>query len=786
MSWVHSTAGWLKFRPVATSDRETLHRWFIDPRSRFWGALDASPDDVAAEISRLAAAPHESGYMIERAGSSLAFVELYDPAHVLLDHLAEQLPVCSGDIGMHLLCAPPAGAATEPGLTSALMAATVAWIFSAPFEHRRILVEPDIRNSKILAKNSLAGFRTVPGFAETALADKTACIQAVEPADFFASPLAARARVPHLNLPSPATHLTGDAARHAERQLVAKALREMIHERALTAHPTGDPGHYSVAVGETKIHFTATAHELEHYNIAPDSVRDESGVPVRLIPLFARLAPQLDIPASFVHTYLEELSSTLAGRARAETLSRPSVTELSDAAASLSPAEYMQYVESAMIEGHPGFIANAGRSGMSEAEAAAYVPESGRSTALVWVAVRKEAAHVASTSSLHVEEIVRKYLGVLAERGFDSERYVALPVHPWQWENKVTTVFADLILSGDIVYLGEGEDLMHPQQSLRTFFNLTRPELPYVKTAVAVRNMGFTRGLSPKYMAVTPAINEWVGSLLDADPDFTHHNVRLLKEIASVGVTGDVYHLSVNSGVADDGPHQKMLAALWRESPIPLLGEGNVAVTLAAVLHSDRAGRPLAAEWIARSGLTPADWLGKLLDVYLRPAIRALAEYDIAFMLHSENVILELDGFVPVGSFFKDIGEEVAVLDPSREVPDFIARIKGDATTNGELRVQPIHTDILDGVLRHLSALLSCAGTLSDEEFWACVRGCVDKYWADYPDSGSNLPLLSPDFMNSCLNRLQWRNPETMVDLSDQNSSLLYAGRMQNPISRQH
>lgn len=784
MSWVHTTAGWLRFRSAATRDSNTVHSWVTDPHSKFWGALDVSSGNVAAEIARLAASPHEAAYIVERDNVPLAFVEIYDPARVLLDHLSEQIPLRPGDIGMHLLSAPPQGDDREPGLTSALMAAVVAWLFATPIDPTgsgvtRIIVEPDVRNEKILAKNALAGFRTVTGFAETALTGKTARIQMVEAARFYASPLGARARVPHLRVPSRCEHLTSAPAQRAERHLVAKALREMIHERALTPRATEAPGTYSVvAAGET-IFFEARLHPLEHYSINPDSIRYASGEPVALIPLFARLAPQLDIPPTFVHTYLEELSSTLAGRARAEALIRPTVTQLCDAAESLTPAEYLQYVESSMVEGHPGFIANAGRAGMSESEATAYVPEMCRSTALVWVAVRREAACVASLSSVRVDEIMHAYLG---ECGLDPNKYVALPLHPWQWENKVTTVFADAILSGDLVYLGEGMDLMHPQQSLRTFFNMTRPELPYIKTAVAVRNMGFTRGLSPKYMLDTPAINEWLGSLLDDDPDLTRHNVRLLKEIASIGVTADVYHKSAAAGVADDGPHQKMLAALWRDSPIPLLGEGNVAVTLAAVLHTDPAGHSLAAEWIARSGLSPSDWLTRLLDVYLRPAIRALAEYDVAFMLHSENVILELDNFVPVGSFFKDIGEEIAVVNPARDVPESIARIKA-VTTTDELRAQPILTDIFDGVLRHLCALLSDARTVTNKEFWACVRDCVQRYWADYPNSGRNLPLLSPDFMHSCLNRLQWRNPETMVDLGDQNSSLLYAGRIDNPVA---
>ena len=787
MTFVHTTAGMIRFRSVAATDAPTLHAWVTDPRSRFWGELNSTPQDVTEEIARVSASPHEHAFILERDGVPLAMTEVYDPAHVLLSHLASAIPLRRGDVGMHLLCAPPHGARREHGLTTALMAAVVAWLFdapSAPFPGtvERILVEPDTRNEKILAKNALAGFRTIPGFDNTNLGDKKARLQAVERSAFLASPLAARARLAHLTPPSPAAHLCGDSGQRAQSHLVAKALRELIHERILHVEPASTPGEFRTRVGGRRVIFRATEHPLEHYSIDPASVRDDEGGTVALIPLIADAASELGIPASFVHTYLEELSATLAGRARTEAFARPSVTELSDAAATLSAAEYLQYIESSMVEGHPGFIANSGRAGMSEAEARAFVPEMGRSTALVWVAVRRKAAHVASLSTVDAEQIIGEHIRLPPE--LPAADYVALPLHPWQWENKATTVFADALLRGDMIYLGEGADLMHPQQSLRTFFNMTRPELPYVKTAVAVRNMGFTRGLSPKYMSDTPAINEWLGAMLDDDPDLRHHNVRLLKEVASIGFTGDTYHRTAANGSATDGPHQKMIAALWRESPLPRLGAGNRAVTLAAVLHTDPDGRSLAAEWIARSGLSAEQWVSKLCDVYLRPAIRALAEYDIVFMPHSENVILELDNFAPAGSFFKDFGEEVAVVNAAREIPAQIARIQADdGTMTDEQRAQSIHTDIIDGVLRHLGALLSDAGVLGDDAFWGCVRSCIERYWADHPHSGRTLPLLAADFMHSCLNRLQLRNPETMVNLGDQNSSLLYAGRISNPLA---
>ena len=65
--------------------------------------------------------------------------------------------------------------------------------------------------------------------------------------------------------------------------------------------------------------------------------------------------------------------------------------------------------------------------------------------------------------------------------------------------------------------LGDGADSYQAQQSIRTFFNRSRPEKHYVKTAMSVLNMGFMRGLSAAYMEATPAINDWLADLIDGD-----------------------------------------------------------------------------------------------------------------------------------------------------------------------------------------------------------------------------------------------------------------------------
>ena len=73
-----------------------------------------------------------------------------------------------------------------------------------------------------------------------------------------------------------------------------------------------------------------------------------------------------------------------------------------------------------------------------------------------------------------------------------------MPVHPWQWENKLAVTFAAEIAQQHIIHLGTGADNYQAQQSIRTFFNRSTPDRCYVKTALSVLNMGFMRGLSPR------------------------------------------------------------------------------------------------------------------------------------------------------------------------------------------------------------------------------------------------------------------------------------------------
>ncbi|MCP2636002.1 IucA/IucC family siderophore biosynthesis protein [Microbacterium sp. HD4P20] len=577
---------------------------------------------------------------------------------------------------------------------------------------------------------------------------------------------------------APAAHLAPNHLERAERHLVAKAIAEFSHERMLSPEPFGDG--WRLVQADAEYRFDAVRTSLEHWIVDEASLcRFVEGEPAELDAqaFIIEMRPLLGLSNALLPIYLEEIASTLAAAMFKLEQGGPSAEELTDAS--------FQAIESAMTEGHPGFVANNGRIGFGVSDHAAYSPEAGRLFRLVWVAARRSASHLALGAGLDEASLLTgelstaewdRFRGRLEALGEDPADYHLLPVHPWQWENRVTITFAPDLARRDLVLIGESEDEYRAQQSVRTMFNATHPERHYVKTALAVQNMGFLRGLSPAYMRVTPAINDWVADLVAGDATLRASGFRMLRERASIGYTGDAYHRA-----PAPSSHRKMLAALWRESPVPLIARGERLATLASLLHRDQAGASVATALIRASGIPADEWVRACLEVYLRPLVHALLAHDLAFMPHGENLILTLRDHVPAGAFMKDIGEEVAVL-ADRTLPVDVRRIM--ALVDDEEKALAIFTDVFDGVLRHLAGILHVDGTLPEHRFWQLAAEIVDEHAAQHPDLDSRVDLRADSFAHSCLNRLQLRNTLQMVDLADQSASLMYAGRLDNPIAR--
>ncbi|MFE9628550.1 IucA/IucC family protein [Streptomyces sp. NPDC006527] len=588
-----------------------------------------------------------------------------------------------------------------------------------------------------------------------------------------------------MSLADAVAHLSPERWEKANRLLVRKALAEFAHERLITPDETGDGGY--VVRGDdglTSYRFTAVRRALDHWEVDADSItrtRDGAELPIAALDFFIELKNTLGLSDEILPVYLEEISSTLSGTCYK--LTKPQVTS-----AELAKAGF-QAIETGMTEGHPCFVANNGRLGFGVHEYLSYAPETASPVRLVWLAAHRSRAAFTAGVGIEYESFVRqelgeetveRFYGILRDQGLDPADYLLVPVHPWQWWNKLTVTFAAEVARRNLVCLGEGDDEYLAQQSIRTFFNRTHPEKHYVKTALSVLNMGFMRGLSAAYMEATPAINDWLAQLIDNDPVLKSTGLSIIRERAAVGYR----HLEYEAATDRYSPYRKMLAALWRESPVPSLQDGESLATMASLVHTDHEGRSVAGALIEQSGLAPAHWLRAYLQAYYTPLLHSFYAYDLVFMPHGENTILVLRDGVVQRAVYKDIAEEIAVMDPDAVLPPEVRRIRVEVPEDTKLL--SIFTDVFDCFFRFLAANLAAEGILEEDDFWRTVAEVTREYQEATPelaDKFRQYDMFAPEFALSCLNRLQLRNNRQMVDLADPSGALQLIGTLKNPIA---
>ncbi|WP_405811826.1 IucA/IucC family siderophore biosynthesis protein [Streptomyces sp. NBC_01520] len=481
------------------------------------------------------------------------------------------------------------------------------------------------------------------------------------------------------------------------------------------------------------------------------------GTPFRdPLRFLARARHLLGLDGATLGHLVRELTTTLTADARLDHTALP--------AAQLADLPYAEL--EGHQTGHPWLVANKGRLGFSAADAARFTPEARTATRLPWIAVGKHiadyrgVARLAAPEHLYAQELdppVRaSFAAALRTRGLDPEGYLLLPVHPWQWDEWIVPLFAPAIADGAIVPLHTDDDLRLPQQSIRTFTNIGRPDRHTVKLPLSILNTLVWRGLPTARTLAAPAVTAWVQALRDNDPFLRDTcGVILLGEVASVAVEHPLYdHLP-------ETPYQfkEILGAIWREPLQPRLAPGERARTLASLLHTDPEGRAFTAELVARSGLSPAVWLTRLFAAVLPPLLHFLYRYGTVFSPHGENAIVVFDeNDVPVRLAIKDFVDDVNVS--ARPLPEH-AGMPADVraillTEEPSFLTQFIHSGLLVGVFRYLSPLCEEQLDVPEGEFWSLVRAEILRHHARFPELKERFEIfdmLTPTIKRLCLNR---------------------------------
>lgn len=509
------------------------------------------------------------------------------------------------------------------------------------------------------------------------------------------------------------------------------------------------------------LRFRARRSAYGHWEVEPDSILlvEDGAAPAPFadpLGFLTRARTVLGLEGATLGHLVRELSATLAADARLEHTGLPG--------AALAELDYARL--EGHQTGHPWIVLNKGRMGFSASDAARWAPEGRTEAQLPWIAVRSTLATYRGVPGLDTAEqlyareldapVRESFDAVLRARGLEPAAYLYLPVHPWQWDGTVLPLFAASVAAQDIVPLPTDGDHRLPQQSIRTFLNVSHPERHTVKLPLSILNTLVWRGLPTRRTVAAPAVTAWVHGLRDGDPFLSEEcRVVLLGEVASVAVEHPLY-----DGL-DEAPYQykELLGAIWREPLGSRLDAGERARTLASLIHVDPAGRAFVAELVRRSGLAPETWLRRLFAALLPPLLRFLYRYGTVFSPHGENAIVVFDEQdVPVRLAVKDFVDDVNLsaqpLPEHESMPEEVRRVL--LTESPDFLPQFIHSGLFVGVFRYLAPLCREQLGVDDAVFWSLVRSEVLTHQARFPELKERyelFDLLTPRIARLCLNR---------------------------------
>lgn len=151
--------GTVRVRPLdPNADAALIHGWVSEERASFWGMNGLTRDQVAEVYAHLDTLDTHHAFLVARDDEPVALLQTYDPE---ADRVGECYDVRPGDIGVHLLLAPAGARGARPGWTSALLTAVASYVFLG-LGRERVVVDPDTRNEKAVARFLRQGFTAGP------------------------------------------------------------------------------------------------------------------------------------------------------------------------------------------------------------------------------------------------------------------------------------------------------------------------------------------------------------------------------------------------------------------------------------------------------------------------------------------------------------------------------------------------------------------------------------------------------------------------------------------------
>ncbi|WP_159769696.1 GNAT family N-acetyltransferase [Streptomyces sp. HM190] len=140
------------------ADAGVVHGWVSEPRATFWGMNGLTEEQVRDVYAHLDTLDTHHAFLALHDGAPVGLLQTYEPD---ADRVGECYAVEPGDIGVHVLLAPAGRDGARSGWSASVLAAFTAFVLVG-LDRRRVVVDPDVRNEKAIARFLRQGFERGP------------------------------------------------------------------------------------------------------------------------------------------------------------------------------------------------------------------------------------------------------------------------------------------------------------------------------------------------------------------------------------------------------------------------------------------------------------------------------------------------------------------------------------------------------------------------------------------------------------------------------------------------
>ncbi len=562
------------------------------------------------------------------------------------------------------------------------------------------------------------------------------------------------------------------------REMVAKILAELEYERTLSAREE-TAGRWTVQLGNDTWQFNAKRGIWGWLHIDPETLTCNSGEPIEAESVLRQLAVVLKMTDAQTAENMEDLYATLRGDL--QLLETRKALDADDLIA-LDPDELQ-----CLLYGHPKFIFNKGRRGWGLDALKQYAPEYRGRFRLHWVAVRRDLLVWSATDDCQLNTLLASTMDSTEFERFNQrcqqlkldDNWLPVPLHPWQWQQKIAIHFLPQLARGEIVELGEFGDEYLAQQSLRTLTNISRSAPFDIKLTLTIYNTSCYRGIPGKYIEAGPLASRWLQQRFAEDATLRKTGAQILGEPAA----GYLAHTGYAALPKAPYRYQEMFGVIWRENPSCYLLEGEQGVMMAALMETDSSGRPLIDAWIKRSGLSAEAWLTKMFEAVVIPFYHLMCCYGVALIAHGQNVTLVMKDHIPQRILLKDFQGDMRLVDKDFPEADSLPQQVKDVTVrlSADYLIHDLQTGHFVTVLRFISRLTEQCG-VSEIRFYQLLADVLQRYMAEHPQIAERFALFDlfkPQIIRVVLNPVKLTFSE-----NDGGSRLLpnYLTDLDNPL----